>query len=290
MKIRAWHLALGGRKPLSGCSKQPNSPGFKSDQTQKSSMRVGNCQLARVQKIGCRKLPTGPGSKNRTETGNTTSRVFFVWVWVFVYVCVCARGCGRHVDTMPGEPPWWQSTPSLSAKPRVGIWVPPDEFLEMIAGWSGPFFGHNITSRRKHALWGRWRGSTAKTFLPKKAIHGTTEEARLNSVRGFLCDGNGCRRILYEAISSSAITELVTASHNRRLAGASGPPSFFPPFSFWFWIHSSAPSTSETSWVVFFKLRGSFFLARRICTTNLIHPTLVSKNRDLSRISVCPSY
>ena len=43
MKIRAWRLALGGRKPLSGCSKQPNSPGFKSDQTQKSSMRVGKC-------------------------------------------------------------------------------------------------------------------------------------------------------------------------------------------------------------------------------------------------------
>jgi len=33
---------------------------------------------------------------------------------------------------------------------------------------------------------------TARTFLPKRAIHGTTEEARLNSVRGFLCDGNSC--------------------------------------------------------------------------------------------------
>jgi len=37
----------------------------------------------------------------------------------------------------------------------------------------------------------------AKTFLPKRAIHGITEEARLNSVRGFLCDGNACRRILH---------------------------------------------------------------------------------------------
>jgi len=33
---------------------------------------------------------------------------------------------------------------------------------------------------------------TATTFLPKRAIHGTTEEAHLNSVRGFLCDDNGC--------------------------------------------------------------------------------------------------
>jgi len=48
----------------------------------------------------------------------------------------------------------------------------------------------------------------AKTFLPKRAIHGTTEEARLNSVRGFLCDGNACRRILHKAISSLAMSEL----------------------------------------------------------------------------------
>jgi len=38
---------------------------------------------------------------------------------------------------------------------------------------------------------------TARTFLPKRAIHGTTEEARLNSFRGFLCDGNSCKRILH---------------------------------------------------------------------------------------------
>jgi len=49
---------------------------------------------------------------------------------------------------------------------------------------------------------------TAKTFLPKRAIHGTTEEARLNSVRGFWCDGNACRRILHKVISSSAMLEL----------------------------------------------------------------------------------
>jgi len=49
---------------------------------------------------------------------------------------------------------------------------------------------------------------TAKTFLPKRAIYGTIEEARLNSVRGFLCDGNVCRYILHEAISSSLMLEL----------------------------------------------------------------------------------
>ena len=49
---------------------------------------------------------------------------------------------------------------------------------------------------------------TARTFLPKRAIHGTTEEARLNSVRGFLCDGNSCKRILHKAISSLAMSEL----------------------------------------------------------------------------------
>ena len=49
---------------------------------------------------------------------------------------------------------------------------------------------------------------TARTFLPKRAIHGTTEEARLNSVREFLCDRNSCKRILHKAISSSAMLEL----------------------------------------------------------------------------------
>eukprot|EP00277_Geminigera_cryophila_P034409 CAMPEP_0173124522 /NCGR_PEP_ID=MMETSP1102-20130122/55712_1 /TAXON_ID=49646 /ORGANISM="Geminigera sp., Strain Caron Lab Isolate" /LENGTH=86 /DNA_ID=CAMNT_0014032897 /DNA_START=184 /DNA_END=444 /DNA_ORIENTATION=- len=49
---------------------------------------------------------------------------------------------------------------------------------------------------------------TAKTFLPKRTIHGTTEEVHLNSVRGFLCDGNACRRILHKVISSSAMSKL----------------------------------------------------------------------------------
>jgi len=49
---------------------------------------------------------------------------------------------------------------------------------------------------------------TARTFLPKRAIHGTTEEARLKSVRGFLCDSNFCKRILDKVISSSAMLEL----------------------------------------------------------------------------------
>jgi len=47
---------------------------------------------------------------------------------------------------------------------------------------------------------------TARTFLPKRTIHGTTEEARLNSVRGFLCDVNV--RILHMAFSSSTMLEL----------------------------------------------------------------------------------
>jgi len=49
---------------------------------------------------------------------------------------------------------------------------------------------------------------TTRTFLPKRAIHGTTEEARLNSVSGFLCDSNYCKRILHKAISSSVMMEL----------------------------------------------------------------------------------
>ena len=49
---------------------------------------------------------------------------------------------------------------------------------------------------------------TVQTFLPKRTIHSTTEEAHLNSVRGFLCDGNACRRILHKAISSLAMSEL----------------------------------------------------------------------------------
>jgi len=72
---------------------------------------------------------------------------------------------------------------------------------------------------------------TARTFFHKRAIHGTTEEARLNSVRGFLCDGSGYRRIPHEAISSSAMSELTTARHNRRLTWASdGTALFFFPF------------------------------------------------------------
>ena len=50
-------------------------------------------------------------------------------------------------------------------------------------------------------------------------IHGTIEEMRRNSVRGFLCDGNGCRRILHDVISSLVMSELATARHNRRLDG-----------------------------------------------------------------------
>ena len=42
------------------------------------------------------------------------------------------------------------------------------------------------------------------------------EEARLNSVRGFLCDGNSCKRILHKVISSSAMSELDFVERARR--------------------------------------------------------------------------
>ena len=56
---------------------------------------------------------------------------------------------------------------------------------------------------------------TAKTFLPKRAIHGTTEKARLKSFRGFLCDGNSCTRILHKVISSSAMSRFVERVRTR---------------------------------------------------------------------------
>jgi len=56
--------------------------------------------------------------------------------------------------------------------------------------------------------WAAEVAGTARTFLPKRAIRGTNEEARLNSVRGLLCDGNSCKPILHKAISSLALSEL----------------------------------------------------------------------------------
>jgi len=41
-------------------------------------------------------------------------------------------------------------------------------------------------------------------------IHGTTEEARLNSVRGFLCDGNSCQ---FQS-EGSCVTAIQTSSHD----------------------------------------------------------------------------
>ena len=49
---------------------------------------------------------------------------------------------------------------------------------------------------------------TTRTFRPKRTIHGTTEEARLNSVRGFLCDGNGYTRETWDILS------IETSGHN----------------------------------------------------------------------------
>jgi len=68
------------------------------------------------------------------DTGNTTQRVFCV-LSVCVYVCV--RACGGHVANTPGEPSWWPSTPSLSARPRVGTWVSQDDCkLIWLVFWS----------------------------------------------------------------------------------------------------------------------------------------------------------
>jgi len=72
---------------------------------------------------------------------------------------------------------------------------------------------------------------TAQTFLPKRTIHGTTEEARLNSVRGFLCDGNACRRILHKAISSSAMSELDLLTGRKEAEDAAANQSTDSPSS-----------------------------------------------------------
>jgi len=82
------------------------------------------------------------------------------------------------------------------------------KLLKMIADQSGLFIGHNINKHRKHALWGSRCVGTARALLVKRAIHATTEEARLNSVREFFFDGHGCRRIPHTAISSSTMLEL----------------------------------------------------------------------------------
>ena len=104
-------------------------------------------------------------------------------------------------------------------------------------------------------------------------IHGTIEEMRRNSVRGFLCDGNGCRRILHDVISSLAMSELATARHNRRLDGGfrRARPLKLPRSFFWNFV-------------------GRFFLVRSICATNFSRPILVHRNRGLSRFLVCLSY
>jgi len=62
---------------------------------------------------------------------------------------------------------------------------------------------------------------TGRTFLTKRQIHGTTEDARLKSSRGFLCDGNGSKRILHKAISSSAMSELDLVAGREEVEDAS---------------------------------------------------------------------
>jgi len=64
-------------------------------------------------------------------------------------------------------------------------------------------------------------GGTVRTFLTKRQIHGTIEDARLNSSRGFLCDGNGSKRILHKAISSSAMLELDLVTGRQEVEDAS---------------------------------------------------------------------
>jgi len=152
---------------------------------------------------------------------------------------------------------------------------------------------------------------TRRTFLPKRAIHGTTEEARLNSFRGFLCDGITCRCILQKAISSSVMSEL-DLLRGREVSG--GSLSYIE--------ESSRRCSSGTSrkchraqskrtvqtrlfqlvsrfWTlrvfVFLTLFivkarvGRFFLARNICTTTFSHHLLVRSNRHLSDYPVSPS-
>jgi len=83
---------------------------------------------------------------------------------VCVCVCVCARTCGLHV-----------SEPLCQAS--------------LFDGCPLPHFQLNLSCT--YMSFSRWShvnlevAGTAKTFLPKRAIHGATEEARLNSVRGF---------------------------------------------------------------------------------------------------------
>ena len=75
-----------------------------------------------------------------------------------VCVCVCVHACGRSVGTTPSEFSWWPSTPLLSAKPRAGTWVPQDDRT-----LSCPSLRHDITGRRKHALWGA--GGCIQTYI-----------------------------------------------------------------------------------------------------------------------------
>jgi len=160
------------------------------------------------------------------ETGNTTQMVFCVWVCVFV--CVCARAlvgdmkplyqASHYAFLMAVHSLTFSQTSCTYMSSSRWSQVNLARFLVIILPAA-----ENMPS----AAGAVEVAGTARTFLPKRAIHGLTEEVRLNSVRGFLCDGNGCRRILHEASSSSAMSELATAWHNRRLAGASDRTSLW---------------------------------------------------------------
>jgi len=86
---------------------------------------------------------------------------------------------------------------------------------------------------------------TAKTFLPKRTIHGTTEEARLNTVRGFLCNGNSCKRILHKASAMSEL-DLLRGREDAEDAAASQSPDS-PSSVMWVRMDSSAARVSSMS-------------------------------------------
>ena len=146
------------------------------------------------------------------ETGNTTQRVFCVWVCVFVCVCVCARvweTCShqtRRALLMAVHSLIFGQTSCRYMSSSRWLQVNLARFLVIIlpAAENMRFGAAEVAGT-----------ALARTFLPKRAVHGTTDEARQYSVRGFLCDGQGCRRILHKAVSLSTMSELTTVSSSK---------------------------------------------------------------------------
>jgi len=200
------------------------------------------------------------------ETGNTTQMVFGVWVCV----CVCVRGCGRHVAVDYAKRVFLMAVHSLTFGQTSC------EYMSS-SRWSQDnltrFLVIILPAEENMRSGAAEVAGTARTFLPKRTIHGTTEEARLNSVRGFLCDGIACRCILHKAISSSAMPEL-DLLRGREEALGSGLYRRKPALLLlWNFVGLSC-----------------FFLARNVCTTSSSHLLLVRRNWHLSWYPVCTSY